>query len=93
MDVYWNTKRWIAGGTGGNTIAYSYDGTNWYSAIGGNLFSSVIGVASNSKIGATIVNSGLYMNTNDKLVVNTPKYYDDSLLSDTNISINMNLPI
>jgi hypothetical protein len=31
--VYWNTQRWVAVGSGGNSIAYSYNGTTWYSAI------------------------------------------------------------
>ena len=91
--VFWNTKRWVACGMGGNTVAYSYNGTTWYSSINSNsIFTSGLCVGSNSKIGASIVNSGIYMNTNDKLVINTPKYYDDSLSSDTSISINMNLP-
>jgi len=33
------------------------------------------------------------MNTNDKLTVNTPIYYDDALSSDTTINMNMNLPV
>jgi hypothetical protein len=93
-DVYWNTKRWVAVGNGGNTIAYSYNGTTWYSAVNTtSLFTNAIGVGTNSKIGATIVNSGLYMNTNDILAVNTPMQYDDSISSDSAISINMNLPL
>jgi hypothetical protein len=92
--VYWNTQRWVAVGSGGNSIAYSYNGTTWYSAINNtNVLSTGFGVGSNSKLGAVVVNSGIYLNTNDKLVVNTPKFYDDSLSSDTAISINMNLPI
>jgi hypothetical protein len=93
-DVTWNTKRWIACGSGGNTIAYSYNGTTWYSAVNTtSLFTNAIGVGTNSKIGATIVNSGLYMNTNDILAVNTPIQYDDSISCDSAISINMNLPL
>jgi hypothetical protein len=93
-DVYWNTKRWVAVGAGGNTIAYSYNGSTWYSGLNtASLLTSGICVASNSKIGTSIVNSGLYMNTNDVLVVNTPHQYDDSITSDSAISINMNLPI
>jgi hypothetical protein len=91
--VTWNTKRWIAVGVGSNTIVYSYNGTTWYTALGtANLLTTGYTVASNSKIGATIVNSGLYLTTTDKLIVNTPRYYDDALASDTAISINMNLP-
>jgi len=92
--IYWNTQRWVAVGSGTNTVAYSYDGTTWYSALNTNsLLSAGYGVGSNSKIGSIIVNSGLYLTTNDRLVVNTPSCYDDSLSSDTAISMNMNLPI
>ena len=90
--VYWNTKRWIAVGTGTNSIAYSYDGTTWYSAINNSLLTIGYSVGTNSKIGVSIVSSGLYLNKNDVLVVNTPRHYDDSLSSDTAISINMALP-
>jgi hypothetical protein len=91
--VAWNTKRWIAVGSGTNTIVYSYNGTTWYAALGtANLMTSALDVASNSKMGAALVNSGLYLSTTDKLIVTTPRYYDDALASDTAISINMNLP-
>ena len=89
-DLFWNTRRWIA--VGNNGVFYSYDGTIWYNAINNGILSNAYCIGSNSKIGATVVNSGLYLNTNDKLVVNTPKYYDQSLSSDTAISMNMNLP-
>jgi hypothetical protein len=91
--VAWNTKRWIAVGSGTNTIVYSYNGTTWYAALGtANLMTSALDVASNSKMGAALVNSGLYLGTTDRLIVTTPRYYDDALASDTAISINMNLP-
>jgi hypothetical protein len=92
--ITWNTKRWIVCGSGGNTIAYSYNGTTWYSAVNTtSLFTNAICAGSNAKIGTFVVNSGLYMNTNDVLVVNTPRQYDDSISSDSAISINMNLPL
>jgi hypothetical protein len=91
--VTWNTKRWIAVGSTTNTIVYSYNGTTWFTALGvTSLLTTGYAAASNSKIGATTVNSGLYLATTDKLIVNTPRYYDDALSSDTAISINMNLP-
>jgi hypothetical protein len=92
FDIKWNTKRWVAAGTGGNTIAYSYDGKTWYGSYSGNAFTSAYAVGTNSKIGSVIVNSTIYFNTNDTLAVNTPEYYDDSLLSDTAITFNLNLP-
>ena len=91
-EITWNTKRWVAVGKGGNTVAYSYDGNTWYSALIGNILSSGLSVGTNSKIGVTLVNSGLYLNTNDRLVINTPQCYDDSLMRDTSISIQMHLP-
>jgi hypothetical protein len=92
-DVIWNTKRWIAVGQGGNTTAYSYNGSTWYPAINTNgIFSIGQGIGTNSKIGVTVVPSCIYMTTNDRFAVNTPKYYDDALTSDTTININMDLP-
>jgi hypothetical protein len=80
-------------GSGGNTVAYSYDASGWFGALNNSsLFTAGYGIGSNSRMGATLVNSGLYLNTNDRLVITTPKYYDDALMSDTAISMNMNLP-
>jgi hypothetical protein len=91
-DVIWNTKRWIAAGQGGNTAAYSYNGSTWYPAINTNgIFTIGQTVGTNSKVGVAVVPSTIYMTTNDKLAVNTPKWYDDALMSDTAININMNL--
>ena len=90
-DVMWNTKRWITTGYGGNTVAYSYDGINWYGA--NNLFDRGFAVCSNPKIGPVVVPSALYMNVNDRIVVNAPKYYDEGISADTSISLQMNLPI
>jgi hypothetical protein len=92
-DVTWNTKRWVAGGQGGNTLAYSINGTTWYGAPNsGNLFSQANGLGTNPRIGATVVPSAIAINTNDRLVVTGPRFYDDSLMSDTAISMNLNLP-
>ncbi|NDH07133.1 hypothetical protein EBX93_14635 [bacterium] len=92
-SVYWNTKRWVAGGSGGNTVAYSYNGTTWYSAINTNtMLSQGVGVASNNKMGASVVNSSLYLKTNNKMVVNSPAYYEDAIQPDTAINIQLNLP-
>jgi hypothetical protein len=90
--VFWNTKRWIAVGNGGNTIAYSYNGINWYnSASSGSFLNYGLGVASNSKIGAAIVPSGVFLNSNDRILVNSPKIYDSGI-TNTSISLNLNLP-
>jgi hypothetical protein len=90
--LYWNTIRWVGVGTGGNTIAYSYNGTTWYPGINTSILTTGYAVGSNSRMGVTTVNSGLYMTTNDTLTINSPPYYDESLCSDTAISINMDLP-
>jgi hypothetical protein len=29
LGIAWNGEQWLAGGTGTNTLAYSYDGINW----------------------------------------------------------------
>jgi len=95
FGLAWNTQRWIAAGTNvaGNVAAYSYDGSNWYSAKNiNNTMTAGYAVGTNSRMGAITVNSGIYANTNDRLTITTPKYYDDSISSDTAISINLNLP-
>lgn len=79
-----------------HSVAYSYDGSTWYSSVNSTtIFSNGGGlcVGTNAKLGPTMVNSGLYLGVNDRLVVNGPAYYDGGLASDTVISINMNLPV
>jgi len=49
-------------------------------------------LGANPRIGATVVSSAIVINTNDRLVVTGPRHYDDSLMSDTAISMNLNLP-
>jgi hypothetical protein len=36
---FWNGKIWVAGGNGGNSLAYSYDGCNW-KGLGTSIFTS-----------------------------------------------------
>jgi hypothetical protein len=94
-SITWNTKRWVAAGSGGgNTIAYSYNGTRWYGvpSTSNSIFSSAgMALGTNSRMGVVATNSALYLNKNDRLVVNSPAYYDDSLMSDTSISFTLNL--
>jgi hypothetical protein len=91
--VYWNTQRWVAGGSGSNNIVYSYNGNTWYNGLTQtNMFSTVNCVSSNSKLGPIIVNGTIYLNTGDNLIVTSPSVYDSGLSNDTSISINMNLP-
>jgi hypothetical protein len=94
--ISWNTKRWIAVGSGENTIANSSNGLVWYGAYNNNtIFANGTGlsVGTNSKLGPVVVNSSIYFNTNDRLVINGPNYYDGSIANNTSISFNLNLPI
>jgi hypothetical protein len=91
-SVMWNTRRWIATGIGGNTVVYSYDGIQWLASPDTNsLFTQVLCVGTNSRIGAATVNSGLRLNANDRFAVNTPAAYDYGLSPETVISFQMNL--
>jgi hypothetical protein len=92
-DVYWNTRRWVAVGSGGNTVAYSYNGTNWYSGLNSaGLFNGGgFAVGSNSRVGVSVVNSGLVVNASEKLAVNSPAQYDDGLCGDVSVSVNVNM--
>ena len=48
FGVYWSGKLWVAGGTGTNCLAYSYDGINWEASSGGNsIFTSCNGLGWN----------------------------------------------
>jgi hypothetical protein len=90
-DVMWNTQRWVAAGTGGNTVAYSYNGLTWYGSPTNLFTTGGYSVGANPKIGAVSIPSAICLSANDRFVVNTPKYYDDALSSDTAISFNLNL--
>jgi hypothetical protein len=93
-QITWNTKRWIAAGTGGNVVAYSNNGTTWYSTPTNtsNILSAGYCLGTNPKVGSVYINSALYLNQNDRFVINSPSYYDDSLSPDTNISFNYIIP-
>jgi hypothetical protein len=91
-DVVWNTKRWIATGSGGNTIAYSYNGSEWFgSPDTAAFFTQGVGIATNSRIGASANNSGLRLNASDRFALNTPASYDVGLAPDTTFSFQMSL--
>jgi hypothetical protein len=36
MGLAWNGTMWVAGGSGTNTLAYSYDGLTWSASTNGN---------------------------------------------------------
>ena len=94
-NITWNTSRWVAVGQGGNSIAYSYDGLNWFGVPNSALLYGEGGyaVGANPKIGFTPISSAIHLNLNDRFSVNTPKYYDNSLSSDTALSFNLNLSL
>jgi hypothetical protein len=92
--VAWNGYRWVAvgNGSGTNTIATSPDGITWTAVSNSNsIFSSGNGVAGNPKIGATIVDSDIIINSNginasNSLEFVTENYYQQGV---NNISITL----
>ena len=83
QSVIWNGRAFIAGGYGTNTLAYSGDGVVWTAVPNStNLFTTICnGVAGNSRIGATVVDSQLVLDSNDigqtsNLDVVSDTYYD-----------------
>jgi hypothetical protein len=91
--VCWNEKRWISAGSGGNIAAYSYDGITWYSALNTNtMLSQGWGVSANNRMGVSVTNGSLYLKQNDKIIINSPDYYEDNIQQETAISLQLNLP-
>jgi hypothetical protein len=67
----------------GTTVAYSTDGLNWYTGQSTSIFTTGYGVASNPRIGATVVDSQLSLYTsgnglNNKLDVISDPYFHNS---------------
>jgi hypothetical protein len=92
--VCWNGKRWISAGTGGNIATYSYDGITWYSALNTNtMLSQGWGVSANNRMGVSVTNGSLYLRQNDKIIINSPDYYEDNIQQETAISLQLNLPV
>jgi hypothetical protein len=90
FGVAWNGKRWVAVGSGTNTIAISADGINW-TGVAGGIFTSVYAVAGNSNIGAVIVDSVITLNANilpntTRLDIVADNYYNTGY---SNLSINI----
>jgi hypothetical protein len=79
---------WVAVGQGTiNTIAYSYDGITW-TGLGKSIFTDKgFGVAGNSNVGATIVDSVITLNANNKLDIVADNYYNTGF---SNFSLNIN---
>ena len=80
-SVAWNGIRWVATGDNSiNSIAYSSDGITW-TGIGTSIFQYGNGVAGNPKVGATIVDSVITLNSNilpntNRLDIVAANYYN-----------------
>ena len=73
--VLWNGVRWVAGGTGGNTIAYSTTGTTWYGALAStSIFSTGFGVGGNPQTGLTVPIDSKLVLTSDSGTLNTIQF-------------------
>ena len=89
FGVAWNGTLWVAVGTGTNRVATSPDGITW-TGLGNSIFTTAgVGVAGNPKIGATIVDSDIIINSNGINASNsmefvTENYYQQGV---NNISI------
>ena len=74
----WSTRnrvRWVAGGTGGNSIAYSPDGITWYGAIANtSIFTTGNGVGGNPQQGMTIDMHSKLVLPNDGTTSNTIQF-------------------
>ena len=89
----WNGIRFVAGGQGTNSLAYSTDGITWTGVTGStSIFSSAgQGVGGNSNVGATIVDSVITLNTNilpntNRLDIMSQGYYNTGY---QNFSVNL----
>jgi hypothetical protein len=85
--VEWNGTTWIITGSGTSTINTAVG------SVLSNLLTQGYCVGANSGVGAMVFNNRVYLNAGERLVVYGPEYYDGSLMSDTSISMNMNLPV
>ena len=96
--VEWNGNEWIITRSGGSFSVFNsmFDSSgiiNVFSNSSTSLLTTASCVGVNNGIGAKVFNDRLYLNAGDKLVVYGPSYYDSALMSDTSISMNMNLPV
>jgi hypothetical protein len=100
LGVCWNGVRFIAAGQGGNSIAYSPDGTNWYRAYNNlsnasttTLFTTYgVGVASNPTVGVPVVPSQMVLNQSNgtsSLDIVAPSYYQPGF-SNVSVKIEQN---
>ena len=83
----------LLGGSGGSVITYGLLETDvsptWYTTNANGLFSTVYGLASNSKYGFVYCPNAIYLNRGDKLSVVSPYTYNQNNLMDKSITINL----
>ena len=93
--VAWTGQRWLAGGMlQGTGSAYNLFSS---SDICGNIwtpvtdasgvFTNILGLGTNSKAGGLVVPSAFSVPEANKFVINAPEYYDQSINSDTSITM------
>jgi len=92
-SVCWNGNKWIAGGEGGKSVAWSFNGIDWYTLTPNPMFQSgaCYGVASNSYNSVRLLDSqfevGTYsINNNNKLDIVSEGYYNSGF-NNVNIAI------
>jgi hypothetical protein len=94
--VEWNGVEWVVASGGSQaTVNIVADASGNMNAFANSSAALTQGycVGANSRVGAKVFYSRVYLNGGDKLVVYGPEYYDLALASDTSISMNMNLPV
>jgi hypothetical protein len=97
--VEWSGKEWIIATSGTSVLSVAFDSSTAGTISLFNVTSVAVltansyCVGANNGVGAVVFNNRIYLNAGDKLVVYGPEVYDASLMSDTSISLNMNLPV
>ena len=85
--IAWNNTRWIGTGEGGNAIAEAGDNVTLsapltWARFGTSVFTTGLGVASNPRIGPTVVPSQIYLGntpypSSDRLEICSDAYYNN----------------
>jgi len=89
-DSTYNGKFVMIGGD--TSITYNkfiHDGSMNFTNVFSHLFSSIYGIESNSGYGFVYKPNLLYFKPNEKLSIITPKFYTDSIIPPTNITMNI----
>jgi hypothetical protein len=89
-SVAWNGNFFLAGGSGTNSLAISQDGITWFGITTSSFSTSCYGIASNSPIGATMIDDHFIVNKQRTPQTLTVEVIGDEVNSDkvgVNISI------